>query len=78
MKNTKNDVFDEVKGIFTNYLKKHNYRKTQGRYDILFEIYTIDDHFEVEDTDEGIIRVSIVHYNSEDDVSQLVSAIGDL
>ncbi len=48
MKNAKNDVFDEVKKIFTNYLKKHNYRKTQGRYDILFEIYTIDDHFEVE------------------------------
>lgn len=48
MKNSRNDVFDEVKTIFTNYLKKHNYRKTQGRYDILYEIYTIDDHFEVE------------------------------
>lgn len=48
MKKNKRDVSDEVKDIFTNYLRVHNYRKTQGRYDILNEIYDIDEHFEVE------------------------------
>ena len=48
MKSSKNDIFNEVKDIFTNFLKQEDYRKTQGRYDILFEIYSIDDHFEVE------------------------------
>ncbi|MBC8344352.1 MAG: transcriptional repressor [Bacteroidetes bacterium] len=48
MKKPTKDLFAEVKGIFTNYLKVHDYRKTQGRYDILYEIYTIDEHFEVE------------------------------
>lgn len=48
MQNNKNDIYEEVKTIFTNYLKNHDYRKTQGRYDILFEIYAINDHFEVE------------------------------
>ncbi len=41
-------IYNEVKEIFTNYLKQKQYRKTQGRYDILFEIYSIDGHFEVE------------------------------
>jgi len=48
MKKLRKDIYDEVKNIFTNYLKKQSYRKTQGRYDILYEIYSIDDHFEVE------------------------------
>ncbi|MBT3302475.1 MAG: transcriptional repressor [Bacteroidetes bacterium] len=48
MKKPRKDLFDEVKGIFTNYLKAQDYRKTQGRYDILYEIYSIDEHFEVE------------------------------
>ncbi|MFC2114291.1 Fur family transcriptional regulator [Bacteroidota bacterium] len=48
MKKLKKDLFEEVKTIFTNYLKVHDYRKTQGRYDILYEIYSIDEHFEVE------------------------------
>jgi Fur family transcriptional regulator, ferric uptake regulator len=48
MKKLRKDVYDEVKSIFTNYLKTQNFRKTQGRYDILFEIYSLDDHFEVE------------------------------
>lgn len=48
MNKPKKDVFQEVKEIFTNYLKNKNFRKTQGRYDILFEIYSIDGHFEVE------------------------------
>jgi len=48
MKSSKSDMFDELKKIFTNYLKVKNFRKTQGRYDILFEIYSMDKHFEVE------------------------------
>jgi Fur family ferric uptake transcriptional regulator len=48
MNKPRKDVFQEVKEIFTNYLKNKNFRKTQGRYDILFEIYSIDGHFEVE------------------------------
>lgn len=42
------DVFEEVKKIFTEHLKLQKYRKTQGRYDILKEIYNMDEHFEVE------------------------------
>jgi len=48
MKKSKKDIYEEVRDIFTEYLKVQNYRKTQGRYDILFEIYSIDEHFEVE------------------------------
>lgn len=48
MKKLRKDIYEEVKAIFTNYLKNQNYRKTQGRYDILYEIYSIDEHFEVE------------------------------
>lgn len=44
MKNT----FEEAKAKFIDYLTRHNLRKTQGRYDILYEIYEIDKHFEVE------------------------------
>lgn len=32
----------------------------------------------VEDAEEGIIRISLVHYNSEDDVSRLVEGLGGL
>jgi Fur family transcriptional regulator, ferric uptake regulator len=48
MKNTKQSLFDEVKGVFTGYLKQLGYRKTEGRYDILQEIYSMGSHFEVE------------------------------
>ena len=48
MKKLRKDIYEEVKAIFTTYLKDQNYRKTQGRYDILYEIYSIDEHFEVE------------------------------
>ncbi len=48
MKRARNEIFNEVKDIFTNFLKQQEYRKTQGRYDILFEIYSIKGHFEVE------------------------------
>lgn len=48
MKNTKKSLNDEVKGVFTGYLKQLGYRKTEGRYDILQEIYAMGTHFEVE------------------------------
>jgi len=48
MKKSKKDIYEEVREIFTDYLRVQNYRKTQGRYDILFEIYSIEEHFEVE------------------------------
>jgi len=32
----------------------------------------------VEDADDGIIRISLVHYNSEDEVGRLVEGLGDL
>jgi selenocysteine lyase/cysteine desulfurase len=32
----------------------------------------------IEDTDEGIIRISLVHYNSDEEVSRLVNGLGDL
>ncbi|HPD64887.1 MAG TPA: transcriptional repressor [Bacteroidia bacterium] len=48
MKKSKKDIYSEVREIFTNYLAAKNYRKTQGRYDILYEIYSFNEHFEVE------------------------------
>jgi Fur family transcriptional regulator, ferric uptake regulator len=49
MKSVKQSLYDEVKGVFTGYLKQLGYRKTLGRYDILKEIYFMDSHFEVEE-----------------------------
>lgn len=48
MKKSKKEIYAEVKEIFTNYLALKNYRRTQGRYDILYEIYSFSEHFEVE------------------------------
>lgn len=47
-KKDNNDVYEDVKVIFTEHLRLKKYRKTQGRYDILKEIYSMDEHFEVE------------------------------
>ncbi len=41
--------FDSAKSIFIAYLETKQLRKTPERYAILEEIYSRDDHFEVED-----------------------------
>ena len=47
-KRSNKDVYEDVRAIFTEHLRLKKYRKTQGRYDILKEIYFMDEHFEVE------------------------------
>jgi Fur family ferric uptake transcriptional regulator len=42
------DVQKAVEKAFTDYLEKHNHRKTSERYAILKEIYELKDHFDVE------------------------------
>ncbi len=41
--------FESAKSIFTAYLETKLLRKTPERYAILEEIYSRNDHFEVED-----------------------------
>ena len=37
-----------VRKVFTEYLEKNDHRKTTERFAILDEIYTLDDHFDVD------------------------------
>jgi selenocysteine lyase/cysteine desulfurase len=32
----------------------------------------------IQDTTEGIVRISLVHYNAEEEVSRLVDGLGEL
>jgi Fur family ferric uptake transcriptional regulator len=42
------DVKDTVRKIFSDYLEEHGQRKTPERFAILEEVYSINDHFDVE------------------------------
>lgn len=44
-----NNQFDQIKQILDDYLKKKKLRKTLERYNVLREIYAINDHFEIEE-----------------------------
>ncbi len=48
MVDTKPDLLADVRQIFSDYLEKHQQRKTQERFILLEEIYSRNDHFDAE------------------------------
>src|SRR6185436_13737313 len=48
------EVKKAVKKVFTEYLEKHEHRKTNERFAILDEIYSLNDHFEIDQLYSGL------------------------
>lgn len=48
MVDTKPNLLNDVRQIFSDYLEKHQQRKTQERFILLEEIYNRNDHFDAE------------------------------
>ena len=44
----KEDVVSKAEQVFTEYLEKQNLRRTPERYSILREVYSLDDHFDID------------------------------
>lgn len=44
----KDDIFDQVEGLFEAYLEQNGHRKTPERFAILRQVYSYDGHFDVD------------------------------
>lgn len=48
IKKQSDEVLDNIRKIFTEYLERHGHRKTPERYTILNEIFATEGHFDIE------------------------------